>query len=200
MNTNTQPDSIVFHVAPMDSMRVVGYMEEYRSKMGDNVASLAHALGLGTLMADYHLELTEFDHANPDSKENLEEIYMQFRTGTFIDQHGGLVRPGFTVGINDRVNKRDIYILVGMPGHNVVFYQLTPDNAKVTKIGLLAHDNMRRALRMSPEWKDGNNHDKVMMCSLIGFDYDRNDDEIIVPHGRLESGASLGRDLAVSGL
>jgi hypothetical protein len=200
MNTNANKEQIAFETSILAPEFVTNMLKKYRDKFGDNIAKLAHALGIGGLMADYHIELTDFDQAPTGSEEQLAEIYMQFRNGVFYDPQGRPVRPGFTVGIADRVNKRDVYVLVGLPGHNVVVYQKTPDEAAVSKIGLLAHDTMRRALRMSPEWKDGNNHDKVMMASFLGLDYDRHDDELVVPYGRLESSASIGRQLAVTGL
>lgn len=196
MNTNVKTLANAFTVGILSPDFIMKAMQMYRDKFGDHIVHLTHGLGIGCVMADFHFQINTLEPVKDGKEENLHLVYEKFRTAMFIDQQGNAVPPGFTVGIADRVNKRDIFVAVGLTGDNVVLYQKTPDDTKISKIGIIGDPLTVRALRMQPEWKDGNSHDKVMLSSMFGFEYDRNDDEILVPEGRMESSFALSRKIA----
>lgn len=184
------------NVTKLDPAFVASLQMDYRNKYGNVVLSITHALGLGTIMADYHVHLHTLREAYDE--DDLADVYFQFVRKGFYE---GTTRLDMcTVGIADRVNKRDVYVMVNAMGDNYVIYQKSPDEAPVGEVAIIASPLVRRSMRMYPTWKDGNTHDKVMMCSLLGFEYDSADDEILTPHGMVESAMTLSNSIGAETL
>lgn len=180
-------------LAKIDIKAVLHGLETYRKKEGDVFKNLEDAFTMGCIMADYVVKIRpeEISESNP-----VEKVYEKYQRTIFIGEQGGYLQGGKTIGMIDLTNRRFLFLLQEGSGCNQVYYMKTPEGAPVAVIELLAKPEIRRLSRIDTGWRDGNNFDKVIVANFFGYDYDKKDDEIIVPEGIIESPFKLAMRMA----
>jgi hypothetical protein len=163
---------------------ILSIIEKYRKEEGDVFRSIEHAFSMGCAMADYFIKIRP-EKASADNP--IEKIYEKYQHTVFIGEKGGYLQGGKTIGMVDITNRRFLFLLQEGSGSNQVYYMKTPEGAPIAVIDLLAKPVIRRLSRIETGWRDGNNFDKVIVANFFGYDYDKKDDEIIVPEGIIES-------------
>lgn len=176
---------------PFRSQTLIESLQRYIEREGTTFASLSDAFSIAAIMADYAITTgVNFDSLVDN---NFEKIYSDITTYELTDENGRKLNPMDAVGLLDYVNDRTLYVVVLRPGKNMVFFQKSGERDPVDEIGFLGPKLIKRGLRMEPTWKGNNNFDKVMLAQTFGFDYDKKDDKIIVPLGRVESDFALNK-------
>jgi hypothetical protein len=163
---------------------ILRMIEKYRKEEGDVFKSIGDAFSMGCAMADYFIKI----RPEKESADNpIEKIYEKYQHTLFIGEKAGYLQGGKTIGMIDLTNRRFLFLLQEGSGCNQVYYMKTQEGAPVAVIDLLAKPVIRRLSRIETGWRDGNNFDKVVVANFFGYDYDKKDDEIIVPEGIIES-------------
>jgi hypothetical protein len=174
---------------------VVSALAEYGSLNNGNFMNLTYAFEVGCLLADYSLVLEDAKYI--DAADDAKDHFSPMQGMTFVGEDGSPLEPLTTIGVFDRKNLRMAYVVVNAIGYNMVYFTRTQATGTGnTEIDLIATDSTRAAHRIYNYWRDRSTFAKVMLASLFGFEFDDNNDEIIVPPTRCQHTFSMTKQIA----
>ncbi|BAS05002.1 hypothetical protein [Ralstonia phage RSF1] len=152
----------------------------------DKIAGLNNLFAVGCMHADYEITAK----LPTEEVSNSTGYFDPLASATFVCHDGETVVAGKTVRFLDERTHRRLYIIVVVPGMNVIIH----DRYSFTEngfAGVLACTSdvsgAREFIGMEPVWSEGCQYDFVMACRLFGFEYDRSKNEVYMPRERKQN-------------
>lgn len=171
------------------------YISALRGEYGDRTSSLRAVVDIGIAGVDYFLKDSTIFEGGELS--NGTGYYDPLTRAVFVDETGCNVPAGNTVYMYDSVTNRRLYVVIVVPGLNVIYHErYSKDDPRYIIVMTASIPGMREGAGMTPCWTEGCIYDLVMASHLFGLEYDRTGNSVYVPHGIEPHSIARGMQIA----
>jgi hypothetical protein len=183
-------DVMIVNVKTTPEKQVTAKLTEMREAGVEKIGTLNNLFAVGLMMAHYSFEWASLEG---QVVRNGTGYYDPLASVVFVDEEGQPVQPTKTVSYFDEETQRRCYIVVVYPGLNIVIHDRYRMNSDAFVLVCTSDVHCaRNSLGMEPAWAEGVTYDFVMLCRMLGFEYDRARNEVYLPRERKENAFEIG--------